>query len=205
MRWKEEHMSAQQDNYPRMTVEEFFAFEEAHPEGRYEYIDGYIRDLHILMMAGGTKNHAVIAMNIGYALKNALRAHGKQCEVYSADVRLAVSSSKYVHPDVSVSCHQTDLDSNSDITSPSLVVEVLSPSTEGYDHIQKLEMYSAYPSIQEYLLVSAAKKQIKVYHRLPGDSMEYKVYEAGDTITLRGLGIDITVDDCYDGITFLSE
>ncbi len=195
-------MSAQPQDFPHMSVEDFFAFEEAHPEGRYEYVDGYVRDLHFLMMAGGTRNHAVIAVNISTALKNLLRAHGKQCDVYSSDIQFALSSSKYLHPDVSVSCHKDDLTSNGDITSPSLVVEVLSPSTEGYDHIQKLQMYNACSSIQEYLLIEATKKLIEVYHRLPNGNMEYHAYQAGDIITLRGLGIDLAVDDCYDGITF---
>lgn len=198
-------MSAQSQDYPRMTVEEFFVFEEAHPEGRYEYIDGHIRDLHFLLMAGGTNTHARIAMNIGTALNIALRAQRKQCAVFSADVRFALSKSKYLHPDVSVSCSEHDLASTSKMTSPSLVVEVLSSSTEAYDHIQKLQMYTACPSIQEYLLVDTTHIIIEVYHRVPNGRWEYRSYHAGETISLLGSGIDIAVDDCYLGITFSDE
>lgn len=195
-------MSAQPQEYPKMTVEEYFALEEANPDGKYEYIDGYVRDLRFLLMSGGTNNHSLITLNIGFALKNALRAQGKHCGVYSPDIRFALSSSKYLHPDVSVSCYPDDLANNTEITSPSLVVEVLSPSTEMYDRAQKLQMYNACPSIQEYLLVDTKHPIIEVYHRVPNGNLEYHMYQAGETIPLHGLGIDITVNDCYDGITF---
>ena len=195
-------MSAHPQEYPQMTVEEFLAFEETYPEGRYEYIDGYIRDLHFLLMAGGTKIHAVIAVNISTALHNTLRAHGKTCDVYSADVRFALSISKYLHPDVSVSCHERDLASTGDITAPSLVVEVLSPSTEAYDHIEKLQMYNACLAIQEYLLVDTKRSLVEVFHRVPNGNLEYHLYHSGETIPLHGLGIDLPVDVCYVGVTF---
>ncbi len=198
-------MSAQQQEYPRMTIEEFLAFEEAHPEGRYEYIDGYIRDLHFLLMAGGTNAHAAISANVITALNIALRAHDKPCTVYSADAKFALSASKYLHPDVSVSCDEHDIPDNKEITSPSLVVEVLSPGTEVYDRAQKLHMYSACSSIQEYILVNTTHPFIEVYHRVPNGSMEYHVYQAGETIPLHGLGITITVADCYMRITFSEE
>jgi len=195
-------MSTQPQKYPKMTIEEYFALEEANPEGRYEYIDGYVRDLRFLLMSGGTNSHSAITMNIGIALGIALRAQGKPCTVFSPDVQFALSKSKYVHPDVSVSCDDHDESNSQEITSPSLVVEVLSPSTEGYDHMQKLQMYSVCSSIQHYMLVDTKRAFIEVYHRLPDGSMNYRMYQAGETIPLNGLGIAIAVDDCYLRVTF---
>lgn len=195
-------MSAQSQKFDHMSVEEFLALEEAHPEGRYEYIDGYVRDLRALLLAGGTNNHSQIAMNIGTELNIVLRKLGRKCRVYSADVKVRLTESRYVHPDVSVSCDQQDAVRHDSIASPCLVVEVLSPSTEMYDRSTKLQMYSSCLSIQEYMLVDATRHLVEVYHRLPNDRMEYSTYGKGDTITLSGLGVDITVDSIYYDLTF---
>ena len=195
-------MSAQPQEFQPMTIEEFLAFEETHPEGRYEYIDGYVRDLGALLMAGGTNTHAAISVNISIALGNALRAGDRRCRAYSEAVYFRPNETTYFHPDVSASCDPRDLARNDAIESPCLVVEVLSPSTEAFDRSQKLRAYSECSSIQEYMLVDTTKRLIDVYHRLPNGRMEYRTYRKGDTITLSGLGVDVTVDSIYYDLTF---
>ena len=185
-----------------MTMEEFLAFEEAHPEERYELVNGYLRNLDALLMAGGTNNHAAIAINIGAALKNVLRARSRKCRPYSDAISFRVNATTLYHPDISVSCDENDLARNDAIESPSLVVEVLSPSTTLFDHTEKLRMYKACKSIQEYVLVDATQQFDEVYHRLPDEKMAYQTYAEGESIPLSGLGFELSLADCYDDITF---
>src|SRR5260221_621489 len=78
-----------------MTVEEYFQLEENDPDTRYEYIDG-----HVYAMAGGTANHDTIKSNIQRILWNLLR--GSNCRVYSSDMKVYISETRYFHPDVIV-------------------------------------------------------------------------------------------------------
>ena len=194
-------MSAQLQGYPCMTVEEFHVFVDAHPEGKFEYIDGHLRDLGALLMAGGTKNHSVIAGNIITALNNALRAKGRHCNVCTGDAYFKVNENIRYLPDVTVTCDEGDLNRNAAVESPSLVVEVLSTSTMLFDHTEKLRAYSSCPSIQEYLLVDSTEKFVEVFHRLPDGSMAYRSYKDGDTIVLSGLGFNLTIADIYYGLS----
>lgn len=195
-------MSARPQEYPQMTIEEFLAFEEAHPQGKYELANGYLRDLGALLMAGGTNNHAAIAVNISAALKMTLRSRSQKCRPFSEAVSFRANATTLYHPDVTVSCNENDLARNDAIESPSVVVEVLSPSTTLFDHTEKLQTYKACTSIQEYVLVDATRQFIEVYHRLPDGKMAYQTYTEAESIPLSGLGVELSLADCYDGISF---
>src|SRR5436853_6970082 len=84
-----------------MTVEEYFQLEEHDPETRYEYIDG-----HVYAIAGGTANHDTIKSNIQRILWNLLR--GSQCRLYNSDLKVYISATRYLHPDVIVTRDHTD-------------------------------------------------------------------------------------------------
>ncbi len=131
-----------------MTVEEYFHLEENDPDTRYEYIDG-----HVYAMAGGTANHDTIKSNLQRILWSLLR--GGPCRVYSSDMKVFISETRYFHPDVIVTCDPGDRGTVQAIQSPRLVVEVLSPSTELTDRTWKLQNYRTHPTIEEYMLVDA--------------------------------------------------
>ena len=197
-------MSAQPQAYQqqRMTLEEFLAFEEAHPDEKYELDDGYLRNLGALLMAGGSNDHATITFNVGIALGIALRASGGKCRPYAEGASFRVNAKTTYHPDCSISCDERDLARNDAIEHPSLVVEVLSPSTEAFDRGRKFLMYSECLSIQEYMLVNTTQQLVEVFHRLPDGRMVHQIYREGETITLNGVGLSISVIDCYYGIFF---
>src|SRR5438105_323413 len=130
-----------------MTVEEYFQLEENDPDTRYEYIDG-----HVYAMAGGTANHDTIKSNIQRILWNLLR--GSECRVYSSDMKVYISETRYFHPDVIVTCDPRDRGTIQAIQSPRLVVEVLSPTTELTDRTWKLKNYRTHPTIEEHVLAA---------------------------------------------------
>ncbi|WP_414618917.1 Uma2 family endonuclease [Calothrix sp. CCY 0018] len=120
-------------NYQYMTPQEYLDWEEKQPL-KYEYIDG-----EVFAMTGGTLAHNDVALNLASALKNHVR--GKGCKVQMADAKLGVSENgPYHYPDVMVSCNEKDKRATKVIYHPCLIVEVLSPSTEGIDRGKKFQL-----------------------------------------------------------------
>jgi Uma2 family endonuclease len=177
-----------------MTVEEYFQLEENDPDTRYEYIDG-----HVYAMAGGTANHDTIKSNIQRILWNLLR--GSNCRVYSSDMKVYISETRYFHPDVIVTCDPRDRGKVQAIQSPRLVVEVLSPTTELTDRTWKLKNYRAHPTIEEYVLADSQSFKIEIYHK-EQNKWIYDAFENTDEITLSSLGVHFSLVDAYTDVEF---
>lgn len=179
-----------------LTYDEYLA-EEALAETKHEYADG-----QIWAMAGGSLAHA----DLGGAAYAALRAHlaGKPCRPLNSDARLhipALGISTY--PDVSVVCGGTvspavDRDA---YTNPTVLVEVLSPSTEGYDRGEKFRRYRTLDSLRAYVLVATHAPLVEVLFRAPDDTWSFRAFGPGQVIPLDCIGVALPVDDLYVGVT----
>ncbi|HJT55129.1 MAG TPA: Uma2 family endonuclease [Ktedonobacteraceae bacterium] len=181
-------------NRRTISVEEYFQLEANDPETRYEYIDGYV-----YAMAGGTANHDTIKSNMQRILWNLLR--GSNCRVYSSDMKVYISETRYFHPDVTVTCNPRDRGKVQAIQSPRLIVEVLSPTTELTDRTWKLKNYCSHPTIEEYVLIDSQSFKIESYHK-EQDRWIYEAFENTDDITLYSLGVDFSFADAYTDIEF---
>src|SRR5437588_221281 len=157
---------------------------------RYEYYDGEVR-----LMAGGSSNHATIALNFGVALDQA-PGDDAPCRPYVTDKLVRVTPTKTVIPDVVVSCDSADHGESQIIASPVLVVEVLSKSTEMTDRFVKLALYQAKESIQEIIFISQVIQRVEVFSRLATDWL-YHQYGAGQNFRLASLDIEIEVRQLY--------
>ena len=177
-----------------MTVEEYFQLEENDPDTRYEYVDG-----HVYAMAGGTANHDTIKSNIQRILWNLLR--GSKCRVYSSDMKVFVSETRYFHPDVIVTCDPRDRGTIQAIQSPRVVVEVLSPSTELTDRTWKLKNYRAHPTIEEYVLADSRSLKIEIYHK-EDDRWIYEAFENDEEVMLNSLNVHFPLVDAYADVEF---
>jgi Uma2 family endonuclease len=144
---------------PRMTPEEYLAFDRA-SELRHEYYGGVM-----YAMSGGSHVHAYITTNLSSELRSALK--GSPCGASAVDLRVKISARSYVYPDVVVVCGEPRYaDGEADILlNPSLIVEVLSPSTERYDRGPKSAWYRTIESLKEYALVSQSEPRVEVYRR----------------------------------------
>lgn len=134
---------------PHLTPLEYLAVERAAPT-KSEFYDG-----EMFAMAGGTAVHSLIGTNAAIEFGNKLR--GKKCVPYNADLRIQVQATGlFTYPDLSVICGPLQFaDADDDtVLNPSVLVEVLSPSTEAYDRGQKFLQYRQIPTLREYLLVS---------------------------------------------------
>ncbi len=185
-------------HYERMNFEEYRALVEQDPEHAYEYLNG-----HVSMMTGGSPDHSIIDSNLNALLQTSLR--GRRCIVYNSDVYVQLSEHYRVCPDVTVSCDPRDRGAQEVIRYPSLVAEVLSPTTEARDRGQKSLQYRSCPSIQEYLLISSEFPLVEVFRREKQGFWLLYTLELSDTIELNSLGLRIPLADIYPNTSFLED
>jgi Uma2 family endonuclease len=182
----------------RMSIEEYLALVEQDPEHAYEYLDG-----RVYMMTCGTPDHAIIGSNVNGLLQAFLR--GRRCIVYNKDVYLQLSERYRVCPDVTVSCDPRDRGAREVIRYPSLVVEILSPTTEARDRGQKSLQYRSSPSIQEYVLISSEIPLVEVFRREKQGFWSLYTLAIDDTIELTSLDLRFPVANVYQNTSFLEE
>lgn len=147
----------------RLSVEEYLALERQ-SDTRNEYLNG-----ETFAMTGASRHHNRISLNVAEALDRQLAERG--CEVFVSDMRVRVSASNlFTYPDVVVACGKPEYaDAETDtLLNPTLIVEVLSPSTERYDRGAKFESYRTLPSLAEYLLIAQDRVHVEHYVRQGG-------------------------------------
>lgn len=171
----------------RHTYAEYLAYERD-SELKHEFDDG-----EIVAMAGGSRRHNALALRIG-AVLDAGRKPG--CVAFQSDQRIRVlATGKATYPDVSMVCGPIEGDpadpEAATVVNPTLIVEVLSPTTESYDRGRKWQEYQLIPSLQEYVLVSQAEPRVERYRRLASDSWEYTDVTAGVLTLVSGAVIDL--------------
>ncbi|MEL7036862.1 MAG: Uma2 family endonuclease [Cyanobacteria bacterium J06592_8] len=169
-----------------MTPQKYLEWEEQQPL-KYEYIDG-----QVYAMTGGTLAHNSIALNLASALKNDLR--GKGCKVFMADAKVGVSQDGSFHyPDVMVTCDSRDQTSRQVVYHPCLIIEVLSPSTEGFDRGKKFRNYRRIETLKEYVLIDADRMNVECYRLNEKGKWELTAYSPEDPIP-NNTGLDIELN-----------
>lgn len=179
----------------RFTVAEYTAIEAASSE-RHEYWYG-----ELYAMTGGTPEHSAVAQQVGSQLEQALR--GKPCVAFQSDARVAVlSNGKYCYADAFVACAPIlfdPLDPRA-CANPSVVVEVLSPSTSEYDRGDKLDAYRLNPALQDILLVDIEARTVEHWFRRDGGWDH--VIRASGAVAL-GIGVEISVEPLWEKLGLL--
>lgn len=181
-----------------LTPEEYLAFERR-CEYKNEYFDG-----EIFAMTGASREHNLITVNIGRELSQQLKT--RPCEAYISDMRVLIPrTTNYLYPDVVVVCGGPKFaDSYLDtLTNPTLVVEVLSESTEVYDRGRKFEQYRKLESLREYLLVAQDKLLVERYLRQPGGGWLLSEFgRAEEALELPSIECRLLVGDIYHKVEF---
>lgn len=178
-----------------MTYAEYLAFEAA-SETKHEYLNG-----EVFAMAGGTIAHGALTVAVSTALSNALR--DRPCRVLSSDVRVRSKvTGLTTYADVTVVCHKIEVDDDDahGVLNPSLIVEVLSDSTEAYDRGTKAAHYRRIASLREYVLVAQGEPLIEVYRRNERGKWElFTEAHRGEVAELTSCGepIVLEVDAIY--------
>ena len=191
-------MIAARENFPQLTPKEYFDWEEKQLE-KHEYIEG-----QVYAMSGGSRNHSLIAVRFTTLFSNHL--DGSSCDVGNSALRVKiVKTENYTYPDISVTCDDRDKTTTQYITYPSLIVEVLSPSTEAYDRGGKFRLYSHNPVLQDYLLVSSTSIEIDLYHKKDNGEWIIINYKEGDMIELKSINLTFAIAQIYQGLTLILE
>jgi Uma2 family endonuclease len=163
-----------------------------------EYSKGEIRP-----MPGASRKHNLISTNILASLHIQLRK--QPCEVYPSDMRVKVETSGLItYPDISVVCGEPRFDDGykDTLLNPTVLIEVLSPSTSAYDRGEKFENYRLIASLQEYLLVAQEKMQVECYSRQPDSTWIFTEFKrAGDHFVLASIGCTLALEDIYEKVT----
>jgi Uma2 family endonuclease len=174
-----------------VSLEEFLAWEE-HQELRWEF-DGFAP----VGMTGGTSDHSAIQLNLYLAIGTRLR--GKQCRLYTADLKVLVSGS-IRYPDAFVVCTPVPRGTLV-VTDPVVVFEVLSPSTASVDIGIKNEEYRDTPSIQRYVMLAQDRMRATVFARV-GDDWIGHIISGNGLLAMPEIGIEVPLAELYDGISF---
>lgn len=177
----------------RISEAAYFAYEEQ-SETRHDYIDGYI-----YAMAGSSINHDQLSGNIYSALRVSLK--GQPCRPFSGNMKVRLprpaQRADYVYPDVAVDC-SAYLGSDKVLTTPVLIVEVLSDSTHKYDETAKFLAYIELASLQEYILIEQNCVRVEVFRRRTGWVSEK--FFLGDDVTFESVDLTLSVEEIYDRV-----
>lgn len=161
---------------------------------RHEFVRG-----EVFAMAGGSLRHNRLGAGMIAALERALGGRG--CVVLTSDQRVGIAGGEqYVYPDVSVVCGaaQTEAGASDVLANPTILVEVLSSSTEQYDRGLKWEAYQRLASLTDYLLVSQAEARIEQFRRNDDGTWTYRAAGPGDRVVLTP-GAELAIDEIFAG------
>lgn len=185
-----------QREHRRFSVEEYLYLEE-NSSSKNEYLDG-----EIFTMSGGTLEHNRLVRNVLTELDFGLR--GKNCEVFPSDLRLYAKAQKLLtYPDLVVVCGEPRLlpGPKDTITDATLIVEILSTSTEDYDRSEKFRRYRSLDSFAEYLLVAQDEVRLEQHLRQrPGQWMMTEHTELEGDILLSSIDVRLKLSAIYRGV-----
>ncbi len=181
-------------NKGRMTVNEYLDLENASSE-KHEYYNG-----EVFAMAGAGRRHNIIFKNIYGEL--AYRLKGHRCQPYGSDLRIHIpQNSLYTYPDISILCKSlTEQGDNEPVSGPTVLIEVLSPSTKSYDRGVKFKLYRDIPELREYILIDSESVNVErfcINSNGNWELYEYKAHEA--SFRIETVDIEISLKDIYEG------
>jgi len=188
-------MSQQVKSY--ISPEEYLRLERQ-SECKSEYLNG-----EVFAMSGASRKHNLITGNIGSEFNQQLR--GKACEAYMSDMRVKVTSTGlYTYPDVVVVCGEPQFEDEyvDTLLNPTLLVEVLSQSTERYDRIAKSSYYRTLDSLAEQLLVAQDEVRLEQYvKQANGQWLLFECSSLDKIVDLPSIGCTLALRDVYDKVS----
>lgn len=162
-------------------------------ETKSEYING-----RIYAMTGASRAHNLIAANTLSELHTRLK--GRSCEAYSNDMRVQVSAmGMYTYPDVVIVCGKPQFEDKhvDTLLNPTVIVEVLSPSTEAYDRGEKFAHYRRLGSLQEYILIDQTRMRVEQYTRQGEQWLLTEFDQPDNVLALPSLGCEVPLHEIY--------
>lgn len=181
----------------RMTVAEYLAFERQ-GDIRYEYFHG-----EIFAMVGASENHILIAGSTHSSLYLQLR--GRDCRVYQTDMKVRINRQIYTYPDLVAVCGERKFEDEARtiLLNPTVIFEILSPSTEQYDRKDKFHHYRSLPSVREYVMITQNMPHLDHYVRQPDNKWLLTDVDGLDaSLELVSINCVLKLSDVYEQVSF---
>lgn len=180
----------------KFTIEEYLEMENAAAE-KHEYYRG-----EIFAMSGPKVPHNIISKNLLGHLFGKLK--GKKCQPYGSDQRIHIPpNTLFTYPDVSIICGEIITLNNDEwnVLNPTVIIEILSPSTKNYDRGEKFKLYRDIPILKEYMLVDSESIHVEVFRLNDNNHWELEEYNSlSDQVLIKAIGEDILLSEIYDGV-----
>ena len=178
----------------KSTLAEFLAWEEQQPE-RHEFFRG-----ETFAMVGGTARHNRVIMNLGSHI--AAHLDGTGCQAFTESMKVQIADG-ILYPDVVVACGKAEAGDEQIITDPKLVIEVLSPSTKGYDKRDKRDkfiLYRSLPSLCEYALIDPVERRVEVFTSTDAGAWILVDQTRTAELTLSSIGLKLPMESVFKGV-----
>ena len=132
--------------------------------------------------------------------RNGNALDGSPCRVFHEGMKVQIANDAILYPDVFVTCDKADLATEMLFKAPTLVIEVLSPATEGYDRSQKFALYRRLPSLKEYVLINPDTHRVESFMRSADDLFVLHDMSESDAVQFRSLDISVPVAAVFAGL-----
>ncbi len=178
----------------KLTPEEYLAWESTATE-KHEYYRG-----EVFAMAGASMRHNVIAKNLIIGIGSRLRR--KQCQPYGSDLRIHIpENTLFTYPDISIICRDIIEEKSDDyVIEPTVIIEILSPSTKGYDRGEKFRLYRDILTLKAYILIDSESIAIEAFRVNASGHWELEEYKSvNEVLTIPVVDLAIPLQDIYEG------
>lgn len=180
----------------KYTIEEYLEMENDALE-KHEYFRG-----EIFAMPGTKMPHNEISTNLMMLIASRLK--GKNCKPYGSDARIHIKANTlFTYPDISIICGEVITLNNDDmnVLNPSVIIEILSPSTKNYDRGEKFMLYRDIPTLKEYILVDSERLHIEVFRLNESQHWELEEYDLPvEQLYIKTINEYFSISDIYDGV-----
>lgn len=186
--------------HQKISIEEYLAFERGSQQ-KHEYYQG-----EVFAMSGAGPRHNVIFSNLFGEI--VLKLKGKSCRPFGSDMRLHIpESTLFTYPDISIYCGTIDDELHEDnATNPTVLIEILSPSTRDYDRGGKFKLYREIPTLKEYVLVDTEAILIEVFRVNASGHWELEEYKkVDDMLSLPSLSLSVALKEIYQGTKLVNQ
>lgn len=175
----------------KMTLAGFLAWE-GQQDTRHEFFKG-----EVFAMTGGSARHNRVILNLAAHL--ATHLDGTPCQVFAESMKVQLADDAILYPDVMVTCGKALAGDEQTVTDPKLIIEVLSPSTQGYDKRNKFILYRGLPALREYALIDPASREVEVFTLTAEGWLLSDQTRAGELV-LASLGCRLPMEAVFKGV-----
>ncbi|NRF66788.1 Uma2 family endonuclease [Aquincola sp. S2] len=176
----------------KLSLADFLAWENAQVE-KHEYYRG-----EVFAMVGGRRSHGRVMLNLARQLMN--RLDGSPCQVFADSMKVQVGDDAILYPDIFVTCDKADLATDQIFRAPTLVIEVLSPSTQACDRSQKFALYRRIATLQEYVLVDPETRRIEAFRRTADNQWLFVDMSGDEAMVAASIDCSVPLAEVFAGV-----